>query len=206
MEQTIPFRYNLRNRTLRSEMRCEPRRKELAVPDANHSAQADDEIRPVPEGYRAITPWIISRDTAGLLDFVKEAFGAEEIARVHNEDGTIGHAEFRIGDSIVMAFDAREGWPDTPGFFRLYVEEGDAVYRRALEAGAVSVTEMTDLFFGDRVGRVRDPQGNVWWIQSRVEEVDAEEMEIRAGEKGYVDAMRYVQESLDRDLGGRSRR
>ena len=110
------------------------------MPDANHPADADGGIRPVPEGYRAVTPWIISRDTAGLLDFVKEAFGAEEIARVHNEDGTIGHAEFRIGDSIVMAFDAREGWPDTPGFFRLYVEEGDAVYRRALEAGAMSVT------------------------------------------------------------------
>ena len=68
------------------------------------------------------------------------------------------------------------------------------------------MTEMTHLFFGDRVGRVRDPQGNVWWIQSRVEEVDAEEMERRAGEKGYVDAMQYVQESLDRELGSRSRR
>jgi uncharacterized glyoxalase superfamily protein PhnB len=178
----------------------------LAVADVTHSAEADDGIRPVPEGYRAVTPWIISRDTAGLLDFVKEAFGAEEIARVPNEDGTIGHAEFRIGDSIVMAFDAREGWPDTPGFFRLYVEDGDAVYRRALEAGTVSVTEMTDLFFGDRVGRVRDPQDNVWWIQTRVEEVDAEEMEKRAGEKGYVDAMQYVQESLDRELSSRSRR
>jgi PhnB protein len=176
------------------------------VPDTNHSAGADRGIRSVPEGYHAVTPWIISRDTARLLDFVKEAFGAEEIARVPDEDGAIGHAEFRIGDSIVMAFDAREGWPDTPGFFRLYVEDGDAVYRRALEAGAVSVTEMTHLFFGDRVGRVRDPQGHVWWIQSRVEEVGPEEMERRAEEKGYVDAMRYVQESLDRELGNRSRR
>lgn len=162
--------------------------------------EADDRIRPVPEGYHVVTPWIISRDTVRLLDFVKEAFDAVEIARVPNEDGTIGHAEFRIGDSIVMAFDAKEGWPDTPSFFRLYVENGDAVYRRALEAGAVSVTEMTDLFFGDRVGRVRDLQGNVWWIQTRVEEVDPEEMERRAGEKGFVDAMRYVQESLDREL------
>jgi PhnB protein len=178
----------------------------LAVPEANHSAEADDGIRPVPEGYRAVTPWIISRDTAVLLDFVKEAFGAEEIARVPNEDGTIGHAEFRIGDSIVMAFDAKVGWPDTPGFFRLYVENGDAVYRRALEAGAVSVTEMTDLFFGDRVGRVRDSQGNIWWIQTRVEEVEPEEMERVAGESEYVDAMRYVQESLDRELGNRSRK
>ena len=175
------------------------------MPDTNHSAGADRGIRSVPEGYHAVTPWIISRDTARLLDFVKEAFGAEEIARVPDEDGAIGHAEFRIGDSIVMAFDAREGWPDTPGFFRLYVENGDAVYRRALEAGAVSVTEMTDLFFGDRVGRVRDSQGNIWWIQTRVEEVDPEEMEKRAGQKGYVDAMRYVQESLDRELANRTR-
>jgi PhnB protein len=177
----------------------------LAVPDADHSAEADDGIRPMPEGYRAVTPWIISRDTAELLDFVEQAFGAEEIARIHNEDGAIGHAEFRICDSIVMAFDAKEGWPDTPGFFRLYVEDGDAVYRRALEAGAVSVTEMTHLFFGDCVGRVRDPQGNVWWIQSRVEEVDPEEMERRAGEREHVDAMRYVQESLDRELQNRTR-
>ena len=176
------------------------------MPDANHPADADGGIRLGPEGYREVTPWIISRDTSGLLDIVKEAFGAEEIARVPNEDGTIGHAEFRIGDSIVMAFDAKEGWPDTPGFFRLYFEDGDAVYRRAFEAGAMLVTEMTRLFFGDRVGRVRDPKGHVWWIQSRVEEVDAEEMERRAGEKGYVHGMQHVQESLDRELGSRSRR
>jgi PhnB protein len=176
------------------------------VPEVNDSVESGDGIRPVPEGYHAVTPWIISRDTARLLEFVKEAFGAEEIARVLHEDGSIGHAEFRIGDSIVMAFDAREGWPVTPGFLRLYVEDGDAVYRRALEAGATSVTEMTDLFFGDRVGRVRDPQGDIWWIQTRLEEVDPEEMEKRAGEKGYVDAMQYVQESLDRELSSRSRR
>jgi hypothetical protein len=89
----------------------------LAVPDANHPADADGGIRPVPEGYNAVTPWTISRDTAALLDFVKEAFGAEEIARVPNEDGTIGHAEFRIGDSIVMAFDAKEGVAGHAGLF-----------------------------------------------------------------------------------------
>ena len=112
------------------------------------------------------------RDTAGLIAFVREAFGAEEIARVHNEDGTIGHAEFRIGDSVVMGFDAKEEWPGAPAFLRLYVEDADEVHRRALEAGAASVTEVTHLFWGDRVGRVRDPFGNLWWIQTRVEEVD----------------------------------
>lgn len=170
---------------------------------ASDPGEAGAEIRPVPEGYYTVTPWIISRDTAKLLDFVKEAFGAKEIARLFNEDGTIGHAEFRIGDSVVMAFDAKDEWPDTPGFLRLYVEDGDAVHRRALEAGATSVTEMTDLFFGDQVGRVRDPQGNLWWIQARLEDLDPQEMEKRAAQKEYLDAMQRVQESLDRELSGR---
>src|SRR3712207_6830765 len=88
----------------------------------------------------------------------------------------------------------------------LYVEDGDGVYRRALEAGATSVTEMTDLFFGDRVGRVRDPQGNLWWIQTRLEVLDPQEMEKRAAQKEYLDATQRVQQSLDRELGARSHR
>ena len=139
-------------------------------------------IRPVPEGYSTVTPWIISGGMAGLIEFVERAFGADEIARVHNQDGSIGHAEFRIGDSVVMAFDAMEEWPDTPSFLRLYVEDADEAYRRALEAGATSVTGVTHLFWGDRVGRVRDPFGNLWWIQARAEE------------------------SLDREFGNRTRK
>jgi uncharacterized glyoxalase superfamily protein PhnB len=152
-----------------------------------------DAAQPIPEGYHAITPWIISRDTARLLDFMKKAFGAEELARVYGKNGAIEHAEAKIGDSIVMAFDARKEWPDTPCFLRLYVEDGDAVYQQALDAGATSVTEMTNLFFGDRVGRVRDPLGNLWWIQTRLENLDPEEMAKRAGEKEYIEAMQYVQ-------------
>ena len=146
----------------------------------------------MPEGYFTVTPWIISADTAKLLDFVTRAFDAEELGRVVLENGAIGHAEFRIGDSIVMAFDARPEWPETPAFLRLYVEDGDAVHRQAVEAGATSVTEMTELAFGDRVGRVRDPLGNLWWIQSRIEDLDPEEMGRRASEPKYVDAMNYV--------------
>jgi PhnB protein len=71
-------------------------------------------VPPIPEGSSSVMPWIISRDTAKLLDFLKQAFGAQELSRVYNEDGTIGHAEAKIGDSIVGGFDAREGWPDTP--------------------------------------------------------------------------------------------
>ena len=161
------------------------------TPEPN-KPDAAPKARPVPEGYHTVTPWIISRDTAQLLDFVKEAFGAEELARVYVETGAIGHAEFRIGDSIVMAFDAKEEWPDTPSFLRLYVEDGDAVHQQALRAGATSVTEMTNMHWGDRVGRVRDPLGNLWWIHARIEDVDPEEMERRAGEQEYIDAMRYV--------------
>ncbi|MBI1879202.1 MAG: VOC family protein [Chloroflexi bacterium] len=163
-------------------------------------------VRPIPEGYYMVTPWIISRDTAKLLDFVKKAFGAKDEVRVYNEDGSIGHAEVHIGDSVVMMFDAKEEWPPTPSFIRLYVEDGDAVYQQALVAGGTSVTEMTELFFGDRVGRVRDPWGNIWWIQERLEALDFEEMMKRAGEQTAIEAMRYVQESLDRELSGRSRK
>lgn len=164
--------------------------------EASNPGEARAEVRPVPEGYHTVTPWIISRDTAGLIEFVKRAFGAEEIAQVQDENGAIGHAEFRIGDSVVMAFDAKEEWPETPGFLRLYVEDGDAVHRQALEAGATSVTGVTHLYWGDRVGRVRDPQGNLWWIQTRVEEVDPAEMERRAGEKEWIERMEYVQGAL----------
>ncbi len=154
-------------------------------------------VRPIPEGYSSVCPWIISRDTARLLDFVGAAFGAVEIARVHNHDGTIGHAEARVGDSVVLMFDAGAGWPETPAFLRLYVEDADAVDRQALAAGAVVVTEVTELFFGDRVGRVRDPLGNLWWIQARVEDVPPPEMERRVEAQPAMEAMQYVQNSLD---------
>jgi PhnB protein len=161
------------------------------------------EIRTVPEGYGTVTPWIIVRGCAEFLDYIKRAFGAEEIARLPDENGKIGHAEARIGDSIVMTFDAGDDWPDTPAFLRLYVADGDAVHRQAVEAGGVSVTEITELFFGERAGRVRDPWGNVWWIHQRVEEVGFEEMGRRASEPGNVAAMRYVQDSLKREMRGR---
>ncbi len=150
-------------------------------------------VRPIPEGYHTVTPWIISRDSARLIEFLTAAFGGDEIARVYNEDGSFGHAEVRIGDSVVMPFDAKPDWPDTPAFLRLYVEDGDAVYRRALAAGATPVTEMTNMPWGDRVGRVRDPLGNLWWIQTRIEEVSPEELARRWGEQRFVEAMRYVQ-------------
>lgn len=150
-------------------------------------------VRGVPEGYHTVTPWIISRDTAGVIDFLKAGFGATELARVVQEDGSIGHAECRIGDSIVMLFDGRPDWPATPAFLRLYVADCDAVYAQALAAGATSITQMTTMFWGDRVGRVRDPFGNLWWIQTRLEDLSEEEMDRRAALPEYVAAMQYAQ-------------
>jgi hypothetical protein len=102
-----------------------------------------------------------------------------------------------------MAFDARKEWPTPPCFLRLYVPDGDVVYQQALAAGATTVTEMTSLAFGDRVGRVRDPFGNLWWNQTRLENLDLEEMAKRAAEPQYREAMQYVQESLDQELSSR---
>ena len=157
------------------------------------TASGNASLRPVPEGHHSVTPWIISRQSARLIEFLTAAFGAVEIARVVGDDGSIGHAEVRIGDSVVMMFDAKPHWPDTPAFLRLYVADGDAAFQRALRAGATAVTEMTHLFWGDRVGRVRDPFGNLWWIQSRIEEVSPDAMERHATEKKWLDAMDYVQ-------------
>lgn len=150
-------------------------------------------VKPIPEGYTTITPWLIGPDTAGLIEWIKNAFDAVELGRFTDEKGRIGHAEVRIGDAIVMLFDAAPGWPSTPGFLRLYVPDAEATHRRAVEAGGTSVTEVTHLYFGDRVGRVRDPFGNLWWIQTHIEDVAPEELERRMSDPEFTKAMEYVQ-------------
>lgn len=151
-----------------------------------------------PTGYHAVTPWIIAHGVHDLLAFMQEAFGAKETpgSRMQNEDGTIGHVEVRIADSAVMAFDAKPSWPKTPSYLRLYVEDGDATYDRALRAGATSVTKMTDLFFGDRVGRVKDRWGNIWWIHQHLEDVSPKELQSRMSDPKAMKALQYVEESL----------
>ncbi|KUL41472.1 VOC family protein [Actinoplanes awajinensis] len=150
-------------------------------------------VKAIPEGYTTVTPWIVSRDAAAVIDYLREAFGAEELGRVIDARGLIGHAEVRIGDAIVMLFDADPRWPATPAFLRLYVEDAHAVHRRAVEAGGVSISEVTHLAFGDLVGRVRDPFGNVWWIQSRIEDVTPEELARRFADPQFTAAMEYLQ-------------
>jgi PhnB protein len=145
-----------------------------------------------PQGYTTITPWIIGHDTAGLMDWLKRAFDAVEVSRLVGPDGRIGHAEMRIGDAMVMMFDARPHWPSTPAFLRLYVDDADKVFAQAVAAGGTPVTNVTHLAFGDRVGRVRDPFSNLYWLQTRVEEVSEEEMNRRWTDPKWAEAMAYV--------------
>jgi PhnB protein len=155
--------------------------------------------QPIPEGYGTVTPWVVTTDTRRLLEFIKQAFDAEELGRVEVEGGAIGHAEARIGDSIIMMFDSP--FPvATPGLLRLYVEDGDATFCRAVAAGATPVTRLTELAWGDRVGRVRDPLGNLWWIQERVTEPTPDQAARRFQDPRFTEAMQYLQSTLAQAL------
>ena len=136
-------------------------------------------VNPIPEGYHTVTPYLIVEGAAGLLEFVKSAFGAEERFRMPAPNDTIGHAEVKIGDSIVMVADAGEEWPAMPAFIYLYVDDCDATYQRALDAGATSVKEPEDQFYGDRNATVRDSVGNRWGIATHIEDVTEEEVARR---------------------------
>jgi len=136
-------------------------------------------VKPIPEGYRSVTPYLIAQGAAKVLDFVKETFDASEIMRMPGPNGTIGHAEFRIGDSTVMISDGGEQYPPMPCSLYVYVSDVDETYKRALKAGGTSVKEPTDQFYGDRSASVKDSCGNLWGIATHVEDVTPEEIERR---------------------------
>jgi PhnB protein len=133
----------------------------------------------IPQGYGTVTPFLSARGAAELLEFLKRALGAEEVMSMPGPGGTIMHAEVNIGGSRVMISETMEGEP-SPGTFYIYVPDADALHQRALDAGATSVRPMTDEFWGDRVGMVRDSFGNVWSIATHVEDVSPEEIGRRA--------------------------
>ena len=165
----------------------------------------EKKIKTVPENYTSVTPWIISRSSADLIGFLQTAFDAEEIpnSRIVNEDGVIIHVVVKIGNALVMLFDSREGWAPTPGFLNLYVEDIENVYQKAIELGATSVTDITALWFGEKVCRILDPFGNLWWINQRIEEVDLtnpKEVKKRSTTPEAVNDIKYIQKSLDEAL------
>ena len=139
-------------------------------------------VKSKPEGYHTVTPYLTVPGVARLLDFLKQAFDAKEVHVMKRPDGGVMHAEVKIGDSTVMMGEPMAPWTPMPGSLYLYVDDVDTVYKRALQAGATSVMEPANQFYGDRHAGVLDPAGNQWWIATRVEEVSPEELNRRAQE------------------------
>jgi uncharacterized glyoxalase superfamily protein PhnB len=137
-------------------------------------------VNAIPKGYHTMTPCLVAEGAAKLIEFMKQAFDAKERFKMARPDGGIMHAEIEIGDSIVMLGEATEQWKPITGAIYLYVNDADAVYKRALQAGATSIMEPTDQFYGDRHGGVKDPAGNLWWIATHKEDVSPEELKKRA--------------------------
>jgi PhnB protein len=145
-------------------------------------------VQPIPEGYHSVTPYLAVDDAAKAIEYYKTAFGATERVRMDAPNGKIGHAEIQIGDSLIMLSDP---FPDssvlppkelggTTSSVFLYVEDVDAVVKRAVDAGAIIKSEVEDQFWGDRFGTIEDPFGQIWSVATHVEDVPPEEIAERA--------------------------
>ena len=139
-------------------------------------------VKPIPDGYHSVIPYLVVQGAAALIDFLRQAFDATEKGRHAWPDGSIMHAEVKIGDSVIMLGEARGEWKPMPASIYLYVNDADATFRKAIKAGAVSVMEPADQFYGDRHGGVKDTCGNLWWIATHIEEVPPEELQRRMEE------------------------
>jgi PhnB protein len=147
-------------------------------------------VKPIPEGYNTVTPYIAVDDAAKAIEFYKRAFGAKERVKMEGPPGKISHAELEIGDSVIMLSDP---FPQSPlktpkeiggitASMLLYVEDVDEAVQQAVDAGAKITMEIENQFWGDRFGRVEDPFGQNWQIATHVEDVAPEEMAKRAEE------------------------
>ena len=140
-----------------------------------------------PAGYHSVTPYMTVRDCPAAIDFYSRAFGAQKTMQLDMPDGKVAHAEIRIGDSTVMMSEENEAWGNrsplslggSPMFLMIYVADADAVFARALAAGATEVRPLADQFYGDRSGTLKDPFGHQWTIATHIEDVSAEEGQRR---------------------------
>ena len=143
-------------------------------------------VKPIPEGYHSVTPYLIINGAAEAIEFYKKAFGATELFRMEHK-GKIGHAEIKIGDSPIMLADesTEMGYlgPKTlggsPVSIMIYVEDVDTIYKQAISSGGEEVKPLQDQFYGDRSGTLKDPFGHVWHVATHKEDVTPEEMDKR---------------------------
>ena len=133
-------------------------------------------VKPVPDTYSTVTPYLIVKGAAQLVDFLKRAFGAKEVHLMKGPDGGVAHGDLLVGDSHVMLGEANGPWAPQPTSLYLYLPDCDATYKQALAAGGTSVQEPKTQFYGDRHGCVKDLCGNLWWLATHVEDVSPEEM------------------------------
>jgi PhnB protein len=137
--------------------------------------------KPVPDGYHTVTPYLTVRGAPKVIEFLRQAFGAEiSHEPIKRPDGTIMHAQVTIGDSPIMIAEESEMAKATESSLYLYVPNVDSVYQRAIKAGGNSIMEPTDMFYGDRNGGVKDPSGNSWFIATHKEDVAPQELQKRA--------------------------
>jgi uncharacterized glyoxalase superfamily protein PhnB len=135
--------------------------------------------QPIPQGFHSITPFISVNNAEKVVEFLHK-LGAEEKYAFRGPDGELWHCQMQFGDSMIMIGDPMDKHPSMPSMLYIYVPDADALYKKAVQAGGVSVQEPTDQFYGDRSGGVTDPCGNVWWFATHKEDVSDEEMKRRA--------------------------
>lgn len=136
-------------------------------------------IKFIPDGFHTVTPYLTVQGANQLLEFMKTAFDAEEVLCMKQPDGTIRHAAVKIGDSMVELAEAKAEWTPMPGAIHLYVSDTDAVYERSLQAGATSLQEPMDMYYGERGAAVKDAVGNHWYIATHLEDLSSEELARR---------------------------
>jgi PhnB protein len=136
-------------------------------------------VKPIPEGYTTITPYLIVEDADKLVEFVETIFGGQLVFKMKTDAGRISHGEMKVGNAMFMLSEASGEWKPTQTMLHLYVDDVDGTYKKAIAAGAVSVKEPQDQFYGDRSSCVQDSFGNFWGIATHIEDVSEEEINKR---------------------------